>query len=288
MLVARPDLFDPHSVHSHGIPENSAIFDGLPESALTINPNSTITYYHRLWEPGTYMYHCHVEALEHMAMGMMGQLFVRARQDRTAVGDTLGTWVHRLGDRYAYEDGDGSTRYDVDFPIQINSMDSVFHETHINVQPLLGFPFWRLRDDYAMFNGRGYPDTVSTAIPPGPLENGEKQSFLQNARVTATAGQKILLRISNLNVTRDYTIATTGLPMRVVGKDAKLLRGTGGRSMAFTATSLFVASGSTYDAIIDTTGVTPGRYFFYTTNLNYLSNGTEDFGGLMTEIIITN
>jgi hypothetical protein len=32
---------------------------------------------------------------------------------------------------------------------------------------------------------------------------------------------------------------------------------------------------------------TPGStYFLYTTNLNYLNNGIEDFGGMMTEIRI--
>ena len=30
----RPDLFDPHTVHYHGFPNASAIFDGLPESAI--------------------------------------------------------------------------------------------------------------------------------------------------------------------------------------------------------------------------------------------------------------
>jgi hypothetical protein len=32
--------------------------------------------------------------------------------------------------------------------------------------------------------------------------------------------------------------------------------------------------------------VAPGRYFFYTTNLNYLSNDQQDFGGMMTEIVV--
>jgi hypothetical protein len=32
--------------------------------------------------------------------------------------------------------------------------------------------------------------------------------------------------------------------------------------------------------------VAPGTYLLYTTNLNYLSNDREDFGGMMTEITI--
>jgi len=41
------------------------------------------------------------------------------------------------------------------------------------------------------------------------------------------------------------------------------------------------------DAIIDTAGVAPGRYFLYAKNLDHLSNDTEDFGGMMTEIVVT-
>ena len=41
-----------------------------------------------------------------------------------------------------------------------------------------------------------------------------------------------------------------------------------------------------FDAILDTTAVPPGTYYLYSTNLHNLSNDTEDFGGMMTEIII--
>ncbi len=42
-----------------------------------------------------------------------------------------------------------------------------------------------------------------------------------------------------------------------------------------------------YDVILETENVAPGTYLLHTTNLNYLSNGPEDFGGMMTEITIT-
>ena len=69
-MVMRPDLFDPHSVHWHGMPNAATVFDGLPESGIAINMNASLTYYYKIMEPGTYMYHCHVEATEHMQMGM--------------------------------------------------------------------------------------------------------------------------------------------------------------------------------------------------------------------------
>lgn len=36
-MVIRPDLFDPHTVHFHGFPQSSTVFDGLPESGIAIN-----------------------------------------------------------------------------------------------------------------------------------------------------------------------------------------------------------------------------------------------------------
>ena len=75
-MMARPDLFDPHTVHYHGFPNAAAVFDGLPDASIAINMGSSLTYYYYNVEPGTYMYHCHVEATEHMQMGMLGQLYV--------------------------------------------------------------------------------------------------------------------------------------------------------------------------------------------------------------------
>ena len=40
------------------------------------------------------------------------------------------------------------------------------------------------------------------------------------------------------------------------------------------------------DVLIDTAGVAPGTYFLYTTNLNYLANDKEDYGGMMTTVVV--
>ena len=53
-MQMRPDLFDPHTVHFHGVPEAASIFDGVPEPSLGINMGSTFTYFYNLVEPGTY------------------------------------------------------------------------------------------------------------------------------------------------------------------------------------------------------------------------------------------
>ena len=125
-MMARPDLFDPHTVHYHGFPNASAVFDGVPDASIAINMGSSLTYFYYNAEPGTFIYHCHVEAAEHMQMGMLGQLYVTPLQDGTSYSDPDGSG--RVYTKFAYNDGDGSTGYDVDFPIQIASFDPVFHD----------------------------------------------------------------------------------------------------------------------------------------------------------------
>jgi hypothetical protein len=236
------------------------------------------------------MYHCHVEATEHMQMGMLGNLYVRPAQNRLAPGTSLRGFSHQAGYRYAYNDGDGSTRYDVEVPIQIGSFDPDFHDASNSVQPL---PFAMMFDRYFMLNGRGYPDTVSPIALPGPVENGGRPSQPVSSLVTATRGQRILLRISNLNVTRFNTLGTVGVPLEVVGRNARLLRGpspdggvTPGRNLYYRTTSLTLGGGESFDVVVDTAQLAPGTYFLFSKSLNELSNYQQDLGGMMTEIVI--
>jgi FtsP/CotA-like multicopper oxidase with cupredoxin domain len=281
-MVMRPDLSDPHSVHWHGFPQAAAVFDGVPESSIVVNMGASFSYYYRINDPGTYMYHCHVEATEHMQMGMLGNLFVRPAQDGTSLGGFTS---------FAYNDGDGSTGYDVEYPIQMSSFDPVFHDASFTVQPL---PFADMKDTYYMLNGRGYPQTARALPLPPPTVDPTGEPFDQPAKVsqpvssliTASAGQRILLRISNLSVTDYGTLATFGIPMKVVGRDARRLVGGDGTPQYYTTNSVTLGGGETADVILDTTGVAPGTYFLYTTNLHRLANAAENFGGQMTHIVI--
>ena len=93
-MQIRPDLFDPHTVHFHGFPNASIIFDGVPDNSISVEQGASITYYYKLVEPGTFMYHCHVEATEHMQMGMIGNLYVRPAQNKLPDGTMLGSHEH--------------------------------------------------------------------------------------------------------------------------------------------------------------------------------------------------
>ena len=279
-MVMRPDLFDPHSVHYHGFPNAAPIFDGLPEPSPTANMGASFTYYYKAAVAGTYFYHCHVEAAEHMQMGMIGNAWIHPRQNGTPY--TIQDGTGREFTQFAYNDGDGSTGYDVDYPLQLTGFDSNFHDASINVQPL---PFADMYDNYPLINGRGYPDTVKQ------VDIVNQEGFAAqtvDSLIEAAQGERILLRVSNVSTTHQYTIATTmGVPLEVVGRGAAQLEGPTGLDTSMTLNVLNVGGGQMYDVILDTVDVAPGTYFLYTTDLANLSNGPEDRGGIMTEIVIS-
>lgn len=289
-MVMRPDLFDAHTVHFHGYPNASTVFDGLPDASISINMGATLTYYYNIFEPGTYMYHCHVEAAEHMQMGMLGNLYVRPAQNQLPAGTDLDGFTHASGNQYAYNDGDGSTYYDVEYPLQVTGFDPVFHDASRDTQPL---PFADMNDTYHMFNGRGYPITVQGEnyyeLNPGAAQasnatvvkpSGYNSQPVSSA-MTVEQGKKLLIRISNLSITQFYTVSVLGLPMRVVGQ--------GGRELVdkYDTSSVNLGGGEAFDVIIDTTNVDTGTYHVFITELDKLSNNTQAFGGPMTEIVVT-
>jgi hypothetical protein len=158
--------------------------------------------------------------------------------------------------------------------------------------------FADMKDKYFLLNGRSYPDTVySGKLAPtsGPMQtqsaDGVKH-FSQplSANINIPAGKKALLRISDLDVSEYQTLASLGIPMTVVGYNAKLLRDQGGNNMFYTTNSITLGGGESLDVILDATDTSKypsgSVFYLYTPNLDHLSNDAENFGGLMTEIHI--
>jgi FtsP/CotA-like multicopper oxidase with cupredoxin domain len=313
-MIMRPDLFEQHTVHFHGYPNASSFYDGVPDASVAINIGGSFTYYYLAPDAGTYFYHCHITPPEHLQMGMVGQIYVRPRQNRVAAGSSLyaALQAQQLDPRtacnssadivctnplpasnsvnrastgnYAYNDGDGSTYYDVEYPIQIHGFDPNFHFVGMTFNPE---GFADMKDKYFLLNGRSYPDTVT----PGPLQtvSADGASHFSQALpsiINISAGQKALLRISDLDVTEYQTLASLGIPMKVIGLNAKLLRDQAGNNMYYSTNSITLAGGESLDVILDSTGVPKGTYYLYTPQLDHLANDAENFGGLMTEIHI--
>jgi FtsP/CotA-like multicopper oxidase with cupredoxin domain len=287
-MKLRPDLFDPHTVHFHGFPNASAVFDGEPMASIAVRMMSTITYFYHPVDPGTYMYHCHVEATEHMEMGMLGNLVVRPRQNGTTINYNGKNYT-----QFAYNDNDGRTGYDVEAIIKIADFDPVFHKNDETFQPL---PFADYEARYFMLNGRGYPDTIVPAVITNGTNSYAAQKINSLVTVNRGAGQRtLLLRIINLSVQNFSTMEIPGLQMKVGGKCARLLRGpnsadgTGpgaGNDTSYYVSSMLVGPGESVDLMIDTQGVQAGTYYLYSRNLDQLNNNLMDRGGAMTEIVI--
>jgi FtsP/CotA-like multicopper oxidase with cupredoxin domain len=176
-MFERPDLADPHTVHNHGFPNAANVFDGEPMASIAVNMGETLSYYYNFVEPGTYMFHCHVEAAEHMQMGMLGNLNVRPQQDlgvlppnNTAITLPV-TYNGKPYSKFAYNDcatyvnnspvpanGCGSTGYNVSYPLEVTAFDPDFHHSDNTYNDI---DFAAMRDAYHMFNGRGYPYTIN-------------------------------------------------------------------------------------------------------------------------------
>jgi multicopper oxidase len=241
--------------------------------------------------------------------------------------------------KYIYNDGDGSTRYDIDVPIQIHGFDPNFHFVGMTFNPE---GFSDMKDKYFLLNGRSYPDTaglpqagttpgltatISPAVwngglPPGttnpsltthamsttdtdalmrPSQPAPLLIVLSNGTATALGtpstcgpagtspcGQRAALRIDDLDVVEYQTLSSVGIPMLLVGFQAKLLRDQAGNNLYIKSNSITIGGGESLDVILDSTGVPAGTYFLYTPQLDHLSNDAENFGGLMAEVVVTN
>jgi hypothetical protein len=193
--------------------------------------------------------------------------------------------------QFAYNDGDGSTGYDVAYPVQVTSFDPNFHDQHIAVQPL---PFAFMTDQYPMINGRGYPDTLNPAEMANSFDGNTSQKV--NSIITADQGERILLRVSSLITTNFVTLTVQGIPMQIVGNGARKLGPVGDTSQYYMTNSISLGGGEAIEVILDTNGpdgiagnaddIAPGTYFLYATNVDHLANFQEDYGGMMTEIVI--
>jgi FtsP/CotA-like multicopper oxidase with cupredoxin domain len=323
-MIMRPDLFEQHTVHFHGYPNASSFYDGVPDASVAINIGGSFTYYYLAPDAGTYFWHCHITPPEHLQMGMVGQLYVRPRQNRVPVGNSLyaalqqqetdprtacisandilcsnplpavntgalraGTGTTPTGN-YAYNDGDGSTYYDVEYPIQIHGFDPNFHFVGMTFNPE---GFADMKDKYFLLNGRSYPDTT-TAGPMQTQTTDGAMHFSQplSAIINIPLGGKALLRISDLDVSEYQTLASLGIPMHVIAINAKLLRDQAGNNLAYDTNSITLGGGESLDVILDASNTTlyphGSIFYLYTPNLDHLSNDAENFGGLMTEVHI--
>jgi FtsP/CotA-like multicopper oxidase with cupredoxin domain len=273
-LSIRPDLTDGHSVHWHGFKNAIPLFDGVPELSISVPIGRDFTYFYRPHDPGTYMYHCHFEDVEHVQMGMTGLVFVRPVQNRGTADLPPG--------KYAYNDGDGSTRYDREFAFIMSEIwaESHYRDAHIQTTDWTDF-----QPSFFALNGRAYPDTLAPSGDPLSPAAGRLRYQPLTSLVTCNAGERVLLRVANLGYL-NHAVTVDGIDLTVVGKDASLLRGRDGTAEYAVTNTVELGPGESRDVLF--TAPAAGTYLLYDRDYLSLANaGGGGYGGHMTEIRVS-
>lgn len=265
MLQATSPILDVHTVHIHGGHVATQV-DGFPETSfgVPVTPvgaaNSIhATYFFIPEHSGSYMYHCHQEAAEHVQMGMYGALIIYpsyASLAGASIGQSslTGNWycegvlqpqIPSTATNYNFNQNDIETYFDSDWIHLLSDIDTVWHTAVLNQDP--AFNAVNYKPDYWLVNGRAFPDTLlPTTLPPALVPNyGYDIPDGYESYVKVKMGDKFLIRLINMS----YQVVpwhTHGWHGMVVAKDAssRLIDGHG--FMNFTVT---VGSGETYDVL---------------------------------------
>jgi len=205
---------------------------------------------------------------------------------------------------YMYNDGDGSTAFDREYSMFMSEVWAEAHWADAHIQ----LPEWSdYRADFALLNGRVYPDTIA---PNAPLVSGPATPFLPvetdatgnlvppaghpelqyqpvSSLVECNAGDRVAMRFSNLGF-KEAAMTLPGITMKVVGKDATPMKGRDGTDTSYSTNTLSLGAGESFDVIFTAppkTGSGYDTYMLYDRAYNRSNNlGPAGFGGRATEI----
>ena len=294
-------IMDPHTVHMHGAHVATQL-DGFPETSFGVPmwmdftaPPPVATYYFKPEAPGTMMYHCHVEASEHVQMGMYGALVIYpSKESLCRVGitqDKKGMWrlygkklyhIPKTATNRNFAYNDVNTFFDKEYVMLLSDIDSVWHDAVKNGTP---FKAANYKPDFWLVNGRAFPDTL---LPhPQTPPDGSDPNLAQinyESYVHVNTGQKFLLRMINLGY-QPVPWHIHGWHFTIVGKDSHpspflkiaeelKLNSHLAQNMGFTVN---VASGETYDLILTADDKRP-------VYRNYIVNGQDGFFSLCSQM----
>ncbi len=238
LFRAAEPILDVHTVHIHGGHVATQI-DGVPETSFGVpvtpfgTPSISITYYFKPETPGSYFYHCHQEAAEHVQMGMYGGLIVypsaKAMSKYTRNDDITNR---------NFANNDPCSYFDKEYVLLLSDIDSTWHDA---VQNQTGFNAVDFKPDWWLVNGRSFPDTLLPAgVPVGGGAYRIPEGY--DSYVHVKNGQKFLFRLINMGY-QPVPWHTHGWHGRIVNKDAHAVTH---EMMAFTQ---LVGSGESYDLL---------------------------------------
>lgn len=303
-----PDFMDLHTVHMHGAHVATQL-DGFPESSFgvpmwenTAEAPPNATYYFHPEDPGTLMYHCHVEASEHVQMGMYGALVIYpsmgslAKNGITKCGK-CGCWklygeelyhIPKTATNRNFAYNNIHSYFDKEYVMLLSDIDSRWHQNvYDQGQPNPPAPFNPVdfKPDFWLVNGRAFPDTLTQhPLTPDAGSNSNLTQINYESYVHVKTNEKFLLRMINMG----YQVVPWhihGWHFMVVGKDSHLSPFLAFAEahkhinhqlteMGFTNT---IGSGETYDLIISA----DDKRKVYR---NYIVNGQDGFPSLCEQL----
>lgn len=206
---------DGHTIHLHGLDLPSAE-DGDPMTSPTgggVMSGSHYIYHFVAQNAGTYWYHCHVEAVEHIQMGMYGAIIIRPRGAPSRA--------------YA-----NTPAFDKEYTFVLSDMDSTEHQqdySHLN-NNTANVNWTNYIPNYFLINGKAWPDTMKD-----PADN-----------IQATVGQTVLVRLINAGYVM-HSMHSHGYHFTVIGTDGRAL------PQPYSKDTLDIAPGETYEILFHLT-----------------------------------
>jgi hypothetical protein len=310
---------DNHTIHFHGFTNQIVYFDGVPDTSIAAAIGRELIYHYYPEDPGSYMYHCHIDDVEHVHMGLYGIVFIRCGQ----------LSPYAPGKRQAFDDPPGllpeqQSWYDREYAMIITEFDVHGHWNDAHNQDT---DWSEYNGSFRLMNGRAWPDTIQPHTDPmltnlipgaGSLPNSywgaggnlEHLRFNPNSSlIQGKAGERILVRISNLGF-EEHSLLLPGIPLTVVGRDAKPLYATrpdygvdntangaiyGSRAdIQWTSNRVDLGPGESRDMIITLpqtgqSGQAYDAYPFYDRNYGTRAASTgSGVGGMRTEVHVYN
>ena len=195
------DSMLPHTIHFHGLDVDQAN-DGVASTSGYVSHMPAmggfgrVDGYNHLGSPfdytfiaphaGTYMYHCHVDTVVHMEMGMIGTVIVRPPG-----GSATLAWS-------------GGPTFDHEYIWHLHTYDSSWH---VHGQIISSAANARYEPDFFMINGR---DGVNTLNDPTTAIRG------------IPAGDRVLIRTTNIGY-QPALVDLGGLMFDVIASDGRPL-----------------------------------------------------------------
>lgn len=211
-----------------------------PGTEYTVEEATQFTYYFTPMHIGTYMYHCHMLAAEHVQMGMYGALVVRPA-DYSPTNKT------------AYGRGT-KTEYDVENTIIVSEFDPRWHRliesfgrsTDLDIT---SFKMADWKPELWFVNGRTFPQSIldfkwnpPVGFAPTPGQDNPYVEPRYNTLIAVKSNKKFLTRWINMGY-QEHPMHQHGWHMCIVGKDAML------KKDCQDVYTVLLGSGETYDTI---------------------------------------